>query len=69
MKQDKICGICNLVIDENKEFIELIQYENKNKVIKRLYYHILCYINKISAKTKLTEMQDKTIKLLNRFVS
>lgn len=46
-EKDKICNICHLTIDENKEFAKLTHYKNKDKVWTEGFYHIQCYSKRL----------------------
>lgn len=66
MTKDKICGICKTVIDMNKPFCKLIQYELAGKITSKTYYHIQCFRDRLSGSKTLENLQIQTAKLLNK---
>lgn len=62
----KICDICSLGIDESKQFAEFIHYINKDKILKKRFYHIDCFREKLLGSAKGAYLMSRANKLLNK---
>jgi len=63
--KDKICLICHTVIDTEKEYCELKQYENKDKIKSKAYYHVNCFRDRILEKNSVQKLANDANKFLN----
>lgn len=63
-KKDKICGICNLVIDESKEFARFTHFKCNKKLLSESFYHINCFKERITGSKKNLKLQREAERVL-----
>lgn len=56
-KEDKVCNICKLVIDESKEFARFTHFKNKKEVLSEAYYHINCFRERMLGSAENRKIQ------------
>lgn len=63
--ENKICNICKLIIDKEKEFIIVTHMSNKDKKASEGFYHVNCFRERISGGEKLRSLQNQAQSIFN----
>lgn len=64
-KEKKICRICKLPINDEKEYAEFIHWWNKKKAKSKAYYHIVCFRDRVLNK-EIQEVKEKAMQVLSQ---
>lgn len=59
-KEVKICGICNLAVDDTHEFCEFTHWKKIKDKLAVNYYHIRCFQDRLNTPPKLQALQNLT---------
>jgi hypothetical protein len=68
MGKAKICGICKMGIDTERDYIKVGQYR-EGDLWAKAYYHIECFKNKITTRLGTQKLQEKCMDVLNNLSS
>lgn len=70
--KDKICLICKLAIDMDKEFCKFEHYEKKDVIRSKAYHHVNCFRDKVllnkAMEQKAFKLMEKTNQMLNQVI-
>lgn len=64
--ESKTCKLCQIGIDESKQFAEFIHYANKDKISSKAFYHVECFREKMLGSAKGAYLMARANKLLNK---
>lgn len=64
--ESKTCKLCQLGIDDSKQFAEFIHYVNKDKIQSKAYYHVDCFREKMLGSAKGQYLMAKANKLMDK---
>jgi hypothetical protein len=65
--KNKNCNICRLAIEvDNEEYIEVKQYEKKDKLKSTGFYHIKCFRDRLNGTQVQNAVQMKALDILDK---
>jgi hypothetical protein len=62
----KICSICKITIDVDKEYCEFKHYINRENIKSKAYYHVECFRNRLNNSYATNQVQLKAMDILNK---
>lgn len=63
---EKVCLICDSVIDTKKEFCEFKHYRQECRIRSRSYYHVNCFRRRLNGSSDQELLFSKARELLNK---
>jgi len=56
-KEQKICNVCHLGIDETKGFARFTHFKDKDNILSEAFYHVPCFREKMLGKGELDKLK------------